>query len=236
MAAKPVCAYGRNKKVKDEDHTYRQEKRQNEENEMGRIKGRRLEVRQQRKPHSHVAIPKRQVSGSVAFKQAMPHRIEVGAEIAEERDLRAENNVLAKPEKQQEDDHQSESVRRVRKLRLVFTHEAAWLTLLSRAKVGALSNNNTKEDQIRSQRRGGHLDPPLLRNRTRTLWSFYYGHPLAGPAIAPVALAKVQFTPVQRSCVAVKRNVLLAPTVPTVVTCALLLNPAGEPLANVPPL
>ena len=98
MAPKPVCAHGRNKKVKDEDHTYRKEKRQNEENEMGRVKGGRLEVRQQRKPHGHVAIPKRQVSGSVAFKQAMPHRIEVGTEIAEERYLWAEKNVLAEPE------------------------------------------------------------------------------------------------------------------------------------------
>ena len=83
--------------MEDEDRAYGWKKRQNPKKDVRGIKGTRLEVCQQRKSHGRVAIPKRQVSGSIAVKQAIPHRIEVGAEVTEEKDLRAENNILAEP-------------------------------------------------------------------------------------------------------------------------------------------
>ena len=96
-SAKPVSADSGDKKVEDEDRAYGWKKRQNPKKEVRGIKGTRLEVCQQRKSHGRVAIPKRQVSGSIAVKQAIAHRIEVGAEVTEEKDLRAENNILAEP-------------------------------------------------------------------------------------------------------------------------------------------
>jgi hypothetical protein len=121
-AAKAISADSGDKKVQDEDRAYGWKKRQNQKKEVRGIKGTRLEVCQQRKSHGRVAIPKRQVSGSIAVKQAIPHWIEVSTQIAEKGHRLAEDEVLAKPKDQKNCQYKADSVHRGANWSFVTTH------------------------------------------------------------------------------------------------------------------
>jgi len=65
---------------------------------MGRIKRAGLEGSQIGEALSKMAVPKGQLSSSIAFIQAIPKRVKIVGEIAVKRNLAVEYEILAKAE------------------------------------------------------------------------------------------------------------------------------------------
>ena len=111
MTKKEIGSQAGNQKMQNKKSPYGRKKRKQRQKDMWRIENTRLKISQEWKSHCHMTVPQRDLSNVVAFIQCESQRIEVCAQIAEERHLPSEQKIAAEAENKNAYQQQSKKVR-----------------------------------------------------------------------------------------------------------------------------